>query len=104
MQQVTMHFDGATYVPGLDRKRLTTQLQRVRHCLMGIDGWWTLEQLQNACGGSTASISARIRDMRKDRFGKYTIDRRRVSGGLFEYRLDRSKLPNKTVVPDQETR
>lgn len=78
------HFDGDTYDPGLDFERLTTQLQRVRWCLEQGDKW-PLSGLQAACGGSEASISARIRDLRKPRFGGLDVRRERVRGGLWVY-------------------
>lgn len=90
-----MPFGGATYDPGLDRERLTRQLGRVFECM--IDGnWWTLEELQRAChrlrgyvgNDSQAGISARVRDLRKARFGGYTVYRRRRAVSLWEYQLD----------------
>lgn len=50
-------------------------------------GWWSLRELHNLAGGSEAGISARLRDLRKPRFGGYQVERRRVEGGLFEYRI-----------------
>jgi hypothetical protein len=50
-------------------------------------GWWTLPQLAAATGYPEASISARIRDLRKPKFGGHTVERRHVSKGLWEYRL-----------------
>jgi hypothetical protein len=81
-------FDGPTYSPKLDGKRLASQLQRVR--LYMIAGHWhTLDQIIENCGGTTASISARLRDLRKTRFGGYTVERRRVDDapGFWEYRI-----------------
>jgi len=87
-----IHFDGATYDPQQDRARLTGQLQRVFDLLS--DGqWWTLESLATVSQATTQSVSARIRDLRKDRFGAYVIERERVSGGLFQYRM---VIPNST--------
>lgn len=79
-------FDGLTYSPALDSARLTSQLDRVRYLML--DGnWRTLDQIKERAGGTDASVSARLRDLRKPRFGGFTVERRRVSGGLFEYRL-----------------
>lgn len=62
-----------------------------------LDGVWrTLGEIQAQVGGSEASVSARLRDLRKDGFGSYLIDRRRrgePSRGLHEYRLRRPEPP-----------
>ena len=86
----TVHFpdfDGATYDPALDEDRLRTLLGRVYQYLR-YGGWVTLHEVAECCGGSEAGVSARIRDLRKAKFGGYTIARRRVDGGLFEYRME----------------
>lgn len=80
------HFDGATYEPEHDQKRLSGQLFSVR-ILMGDGKWRTLREIQAIVGGSEAGVSARLRDLRKPRFGAYTIERRRVDGGLYAYRM-----------------
>lgn len=80
-----MLFDGATIEPE-DTARLSALLTRVM-AFMFDGNWHTLAEIARACAGSEASVSARLRDLRKPRFGHYTIQRRRVHGGLFEYRL-----------------
>lgn len=94
-------FDGETYDPEHDEHRLANQLGRVWVALQS-GRWLTLEEIQAATsamredGGSDsqASISARLRDLRKDRFGGYVVERQRRGDpkrGLFEYRLNRSQ-------------
>lgn len=80
-------FDGPDVQPA-DVVRLAGQLAKVRDA-MSDNAWWTIEQLQQKCGGSAAGISARIRDLRKLRFGGHDIERERVAGhdGLFRYRM-----------------
>jgi hypothetical protein len=52
------------------------------------DGRWrTLGEIQAACGGSEAAVSARLRDLRKVRHQSHIVERRRVAGGLWEYRV-----------------
>lgn len=81
-----MTFNGETYCPALDEQRLTSQLERVRHFMM--DGrWHTLAEIVAACGGTDASVSARLRDLRKPRWSSHQVDRRRVIAGLYEYRV-----------------
>lgn len=84
-----MRFDGSTYSPDLDESRLTSQLDRVKTLML--DGKWrTLGEISLVTQGSEASISARLRDLRKERFGSYQVERRRrgdPSDGLFEYRI-----------------
>lgn len=81
-----VHFDGATYEPSKDLERLGRQMQVVIS-LMSDGHWRTLSQIEDATNFPQASISARLRDLRKERWGKRTVDRRRKDKGLFEYRL-----------------
>ena len=80
-------FDGDTYECEIDHDRLNTQLQSVKK-LMADGDWRTLDDISAMIPGSIASISARLRDLRKTKFGGYTVERRRCGvAGLFEYRL-----------------
>ena len=80
-------FDGSNYDPALDQKRLATQLNRVYFCM--IDGQWrTLAEIESRTKDPQASISAQLRNLRKERFGSYIINRRRrENAGTFEYQL-----------------
>lgn len=94
MTQATLfdqpHFDGRTYDPALDGERLGTQLDRVRDMLLGHRGeWFTLSELQSIAGGSEAGVSARLRDLRKERNGGHDVRGRRRSGGTWEYCIPR---------------
>ncbi len=81
------HFDGpAETCSGLDRKRLSGQLGRV-HALMAAGRWLTLSAIAGACGCPEGSASARLRDLRKERFGGFDVQRRSVGNGLHEYRI-----------------
>jgi len=80
-------FDGATYEPNRDGNRLRSQLQRVR--VLMLDGHWrTLPEIAQRIGGSEAAVSARLRDLRKERNGGYTVNRRHIENGLFEYQVE----------------
>ncbi len=81
-----LQFDGATYEPARDRSRLKAQLDRVKRAMAG-GVWLTLAQLSAATGDPEASVSARLRDCRKARFGGHTVEREYVERGLFRYRL-----------------
>lgn len=80
---------GETFVAAFDYERLNGQQKRVYDVLR--DGQWhTLGEIAERTGDPEASISARIRDLRKDEFGRLDIGRRRRGdprAGLFEYRL-----------------
>jgi hypothetical protein len=54
---------------------------------MADGGWHTLDAIARGVGGTQASVSARLRDLRKKKYGSHEIQRVRVTGGLFEYRL-----------------
>ncbi len=80
------HFDGATYNPNLDHIRLTKHLRKVYDAMA--DGrWWSLHELSLRSGVSELSIGSRVRDLRKEKFGSFRVDQRRVSGGLYRYKL-----------------
>jgi len=83
-------FDGITYSPTLDRKRLGAQLRRVLE-VMERGGWYTLAEIAAHTGdASQAAISARLRDLRKEKFGGFEVERRRRGeprNGLWEYEL-----------------
>jgi hypothetical protein len=79
-------FDGRTYDPEQDEIRLSKQINRVWKA-MNDSSWHTLAELSQATGIPEASVSARIRDFRKPRFGGHTVLRERVKGGLWRYML-----------------
>lgn len=79
-------FDGATFDPALDGERLRRQLGRVFD-LMRDGAWRSLAEIAAATGDGEASISARLRDLKKPKFGAYLVERRRESGGLWRYRV-----------------
>jgi hypothetical protein len=78
-------FDGETIAPE-DNPRLSAQLDRVRDLML--DGRWrTLAAVSKALGYPEASVSARIRDMRKAKFGEFVVERKHHSRGLWYYRV-----------------
>lgn len=79
-------FDGTTYLHERDHDRLTLQRGRVWAAIQ--DGEWkTLDYIAGLTGDPATSISARLRDFRKLRFGGHIIERQYISNGLWEYRL-----------------
>jgi len=87
-------FSGETFDEAKDGKRLRSQLDRVRALM--IDGEWrTLGDISMRCGGSEASVSARLRDLRKPTMGLHQVERRRLGRGLGQYRV----LPPAVVPP-----
>jgi hypothetical protein len=79
-------FDGETYDPKRDYIRLSGQLAKVFE-FMSDGKWHTLRQIVDACGGSEAAVSARLRDLRKKKYGGYTVLREHLQDGLHRYRL-----------------
>jgi hypothetical protein len=88
-------FDGETYEAPADYARLKGQLWRVFQ-LMSDGRWRTLDEISFVVGGSEASVSARLRDLRKEKYGAREIQRERVTGGLFRYRM--KPLANTSLI------
>ena len=89
-------FDGRTFEPAKDLKRLKSQQGDVARAMA--DGkWHTLGELSSRTGHPEASVSARLRDLRKPRWGSNLIQRQRRSKGLWEYRL--LKAESETAEP-----
>lgn len=86
-------FGGVTYAPERDRKRLRKQLQKTFD-LMKDGVYRTPPEMEQALGYPWASISARLRDFRKPKFGLHTVDRVYVGNGLWAYAL----TPNAQIV------
>ncbi|AMV29318.1 hypothetical protein VT84_33290 [Gemmata sp. SH-PL17] len=94
--------DGETFDRKLDLSRLNEQTRRVFEAMRN-GGWLTLLEIQLRIFAATqkrdpeASVSARLRDLRKERFGGFTVERQRrgdPKAGLWEYRL---------VIPTTDT-
>lgn len=86
--KIGSHFKGETYEPKHDQARLERQLDRVV-VVMADREWHTLAEIAEATGSPEASVSARLRDMRRPIHRKglgLKIDRERVSRGLYRYR------------------
>ncbi len=93
-------FDGKTYNPKHDAFRLKTQLGRVLD-VMECGEWKTLGEIAKVTCDPQASISARLRDLRKPKFGSYVIDRRNrgpKEDGLFEYKLSKKIEPTENYA------
>ena len=78
--------DGATYEPKRDRVRLNAQAQAVWDVISDGRGH-TLAEISEMTGHPQASISARLRDFRKPRFGGHKIERQYIKYGIWVYRV-----------------
>lgn len=80
-------FDGVSAL-GIDVPRLAGQLARVYE-LMTDGEYRTLGEIADVIGGWESSISARLRDLRKTRFGGHQVivRQRQASPLIFEYKL-----------------
>lgn len=96
-------FDGETVEPAFDAERLGDQAKAV-YRLMADGDWTTLRFLADQTGFPETSISARLRDLRKPRFGGFDVVRRRIGdGGEFEYRIAMTGAVPDLPVPGAES-
>lgn len=82
-------FDGETFDAELDEDRLSKQLHRVRQ-LMRDHKWRTLHEISSVVEAPAQSVSARLRDLRKKKFGGFEVKRRRrgdPKSGVWEYQM-----------------
>lgn len=78
--------DGATFDQKRDLSRLNAQMMDVYRLMM--DGKWRpLFAIAAHTGHPEASVSARVRDLRKDKFGGHIVERKYIANGVFHYRL-----------------
>lgn len=99
---MTPAFAGATFDPALDGPRLTSQLDRVKALMLSDSRWRSLAQIAQLVGGTEASVSARLRDLRKTAFGSFQVERKRQGDptrGFFVYRV-LNPVPLVAVQPD----
>ena len=87
-------FDGQTFDYDQDFERLEGAMRRVAH-LMSDGRERTLAEIARACGCTESGASARLRDLRKEKFqayfGKLNVDRRRLDGGLWAYKVTKGE-------------
>lgn len=79
-------FGGDTFNPEKDGQRLATQLYQVKK-LMSDGQWRSLFDIADAVKAPESSVSARLRDLRKTKFGGHTVERKRIRGGTHLYRV-----------------
>ena len=86
LPDVMPSFDGDTFQPAFDQERLGEQMRAV-YQIMADGRWWTLGAVALEIDAPEASVSARLRDLRKSKFGGFQVERRRSDNGLHRYRL-----------------
>lgn len=77
---------GETFISGRDLARLNRQAKRV-FMVMKDQRWRTLGDIAELIGEPESSISARLRDLRKQRFGGFIVEREYVRRGVWRYRV-----------------
>lgn len=83
----TAEFDGAVYEAPKDKDRLTGQIKAIWQ-VMSDGNWRTVSQIVRLTGSPANSVQAQLRNLRKERFGAYLVERRRTTdSGLYEWRL-----------------
>jgi len=78
--------DGETFHRPRDLSRLNAQARDVFHYMMHGE-WRTLADISANTGHPEASVSARLRDLRKPALGGFTVERRYIARGLYQYRV-----------------
>lgn len=94
------YFDGITYDHDRDGERLGDQMRAVSDYMLVIHrgDWVTLRAISYSVGAPEASVSARLRDLRKERFGSIIVERRYVGNGLHEYRVPMPVEPRQLAL------
>ena len=79
-------FDGADIDQERDEPRLNRQMNIIR-TRMENAGWLSVQQISRELGYPETSVSAQIRNLRKDKFGGRYVERRYQGNGLYEFKL-----------------
>lgn len=87
MMEPAPGFGGKTFDQELDGKRLGRQMQSVYDHMTRAPGWWTLRELEDALHHPQASISARLRDLRKMGLDLQRRRRGNEAKGIHEYKI-----------------
>lgn len=88
-------YDGSNYIRELDKVRLAGQMKSI-FLVMKDAEWRTLNEIAGITCFGEASISAQLRNLRKEKFGSHIVDKRRrgeKNKGLWEYSLMVNKIP-----------
>jgi predicted Rossmann fold nucleotide-binding protein DprA/Smf involved in DNA uptake len=81
-------FDGRHFDAEKDQVRLTAQMKGVYDTLKETKGWMTVAEIESETGYPQPSISAQLRNMRKEKFGALDVKGRyRAETRIFEYKL-----------------
>tara|TARA_R110000822_G_scaffold29182_1_gene86187 strand:- start:714 stop:1019 length:306 start_codon:yes stop_codon:yes gene_type:complete len=79
-------FDGVAYQHERDFERLKNQAERILDFIS--DGeWTTLREISAATGAPEGSVSSKLRDLRKAKYGGHTVDIRYAGNGVYQYRF-----------------
>lgn len=78
--------NGESFSRTRDLSRLNQQARDVYE-YMKHGEWRTLADISANTGHPEASVSARLRDLRKPMLGGFTVERRYIARGLYQYRV-----------------
>jgi hypothetical protein len=79
-------FDGADYDHDRDGKRLAKNHLNLKD-LMQDKVYRTLHEISYLTKIPEASVSAGLRDFRKEKFGSHTLNKKYLGNGLYSYQL-----------------
>jgi hypothetical protein len=79
-------FDGADYVHERDGKRLANNHYKLKE-LMQDEQFRTLREISGLIHVPEASVSAALRDFRKEKFGSNILNKKYLGNGLYSYQL-----------------
>jgi len=80
-------FDGDDYQQDRDQVRLSNSLDKIRDFMEGKPPMTVEEVMQGTGLKSVTSVSANIRNLRKEQHGSRVVERSYVSDGLYKYQL-----------------
>jgi hypothetical protein len=91
--QKELVFDGDDYIHERDGKRLAKNHFKLKN-LMEDSVYRTLKEISYITSIPEASVSAGLRDFRKERFGGHILNKKYLENGLYSYQLILNKKQN----------